>query len=178
MKIGLLSDTHSHLDPQVISYFKDCHEIWHAGDIGDMSVARQLEAFKPLRAVHGNIDDKTIRDKYPEDLWFEIEGLNIWITHIGGTPPHYNPRVAGLLSTRTPDVLICGHSHMLKVARDPKRNNLLFLNPGASGNHGFHQIKTILRFEINQGKVDNMEAIELGKRGQIGQTSNEKATPI
>ena len=167
MKIGLLSDTHSYLDPKVFEHFQSCDEIWHAGDIGTGSVADELEKFKPLRAVFGNIDDPSMQARFAEDLRFDCEGLTIWITHIGGTPPNYNPRVKKLLMASTPDIFICGHSHILQVKRDVHLSNLLFLNPGAAGNHGFHPIKTILRFEIANKEVRKMEAIELGKRGQL-----------
>lgn len=167
MKIGLLSDTHSHLDPRVLDYFKECDEVWHAGDIGDRSVADTLEKFKPFRAVFGNIDDKEIQIRFPEDLRFECEGLRVWMTHIGGVPPHYNSRVKKLLKENAPDIFICGHSHILRVGKDSAFNNLLFINPGAAGNHGFHAMKTILRFEIAGKEIKNMEVIELGKRGAI-----------
>ena len=167
MKIGLLSDTHSHLDPKVLSYFKDCDEIWHAGDIGEITVITELEKLKPLRAVFGNIDDKEMQARFPEDLWFECEGLNIWITHIGGAPPNYNPRVKKILKQRVPDIFICGHSHILRVKKDPNFRNMVYMNPGAAGNQGFHHVKTIMRFEITKGEIKNLEAIELGKRGAI-----------
>jgi hypothetical protein len=168
MKIGLLSDTHSYLDPKVFNYFDACDEIWHAGDIGDTRVSDALEKFKPLRAVYGNIDDKILQARYPEDLHFTCEGLSIWMTHIGGAPPNYNPRIKKLLRSQpVPDVFICGHSHILRIKRDNAFNNMLFINPGAAGNQGFHSIKTILRFEIIQGEIKNMEAIELGKRGAL-----------
>ena len=168
MKIGLLSDTHNYLDPKVFSYFKDCDEVWHAGDIGDRCVIEQLEAFKPVRAVFGNVDDKVLQTDYPEDMRTTIEGVRVWMTHIGGAPPNYNPRVKNFLNIDPPDVFICGHSHILRIKRDPKYNNMLYVNPGAAGQHGFHLVKTIVRFEIAAGKVQNMEVIELGKRGAIG----------
>jgi len=167
MKIGLLSDTHGYLDPKVFVHFKGCDEIWHAGDIGDTTVTEQLESFKPLKAVFGNIDNKILQTKYPEDLRFSCEGVNVFITHIGGTPPRYNPRVRPLLSENPPDLFICGHSHILCIKRDPNMNNLLFINPGAAGNHGFHKVKTLLRFSVESKKISNMEVIELGKRGAI-----------
>lgn len=167
MKIGLISDTHSYLDPKVFEYFKECDEIWHAGDIGDKQVADQLEKFKPLRAVFGNIDDKAMQARYPEDLWFTCEGLTFWMTHIGGAPPNYNPRIKKLLKEKTPDVFICGHSHILRVKKDPAFN-MLYINPGAAGNHGFHSIKTLIRFEINTKIISKLEVIELGKRGALG----------
>lgn len=165
MKIGLLSDTHGFLDARVKKYFHACDEVWHAGDIGHAEVLRELEDFKPLRAVYGNIDDRELQIRLPEDVWFEVDGVSVWMTHIAGTPPHYNPRVKKVLQQRQPDLLVAGHSHILKVMRDPARG-FLFVNPGAAGNHGFHRIKTLVRFDIAQGKIDNMEVIELGKRGE------------
>lgn len=167
MIIGLLSDTHSYLDPKVFDHFKQVDEIWHAGDIGDPSVADELEKFKPLRGVYGNIDDMTIQTRFPEDLWFECEGLTIWITHIGGAPPNYNPRIKKVLKEKVPDIFICGHSHILRVKKDPKYKNLLYLNPGAAGNHGFHLVKTLIRFEVVKKEIRKVEVIELGKRGAI-----------
>ena len=166
MKIGLLSDTHSFLDQKVFDYFSGCDEIWHAGDAG-YQVIEKLEAFKPVKVVFGNIDDQEFQQKYPEDLWFACEGLSILITHIAGAPPNYNPRVKKLLKQRIPDILICGHSHILRIKKDPQYNNMLYLNPGAAGNHGFHHMKTIVRFEIIGKEIKNMEVIELGKRGAI-----------
>jgi len=167
MNIGLLSDTHSYLDPTIFEHFKNCDEIWHAGDIGDRAVVDELEKFKPLRAVFGNIDDKDMQVRYPEDVWFTCEDLTIWITHIGGAPPNYNPRIKKVLKSKVPDIFICGHSHILRVKKDPNFNNMLYLNPGAAGRHGFHIMKTILRFEIVGKEIKNMEVIELGKRGAI-----------
>ena len=167
MKIGLLSDTHGYLDPKVLEHFKDADEIWHAGDLGDTSLADEIQKIKPFRAVYGNIDDKTLQARFPEDLWFTCEGLTIWMTHIGGVPPYYNPRVRKVFKEKTPDIFICGHSHILRVKRDPNLNNMLYLNPGAAGNHGFNLIKTLLRFEIIEKEIKNMEVIEIGKRGAI-----------
>ncbi len=167
MKIGLISDTHSYLDEQVFKYFDDCDEIWHAGDIGSMEVAIRLENFKPFRAVWGNIDGREIRLRYPEDQIFECSGMKIWITHIGGKPPAYSKGIKPRLKEIKPDIFICGHSHILRVMADEKMDRLLYLNPGAAGMHGFHKIRTLLRFEIEEGKIKNMQAIELGKRGQI-----------
>jgi uncharacterized protein len=167
MKIGLLSDTHGFLDPGIFDYFRECDEIWHGGDIGDMQVARSLEGFKPLKAVFGNIDDKDIQLRFPEDLWLEREGLIVLITHIAGAPPRYNPRIKKILKTRVPHILVCGHSHILRVTKDAAYGNMLYLNPGAAGNHGFHPLRTLLRFEIAAGEVKNMEAIDLGRRGAL-----------
>jgi putative phosphoesterase len=167
MKIGLISDTHSYLDEQVFKYFTDCDEIWHAGDIGDLALIQRLEAFKPVRAVYGNIDDQQIRISYPKDQKFNCEGLQVWITHIGGYPPRYNPQILNAFKEYIPDIFICGHSHILKVMPDPKHKNLLHMNPGAAGKHGFHHMRTLLRFEINNKKVSKLEVVELGKRAAL-----------
>jgi putative phosphoesterase len=167
MKIGLLSDTHGYLDEQIFKYFKECDEIWHAGDIGDLALIQSLEAFKPVRAVYGNIDDQQIRISYPKDQKFACEGLQVWITHIGGYPPRYNPQILNAFKDYIPDLFICGHSHILKVMPDPKHKNLLHMNPGAAGKHGFHHMRTLLRFEINNKKVSKLEVVELGKRAAL-----------
>ena len=167
MKIGLLSDTHGYLDHKVLDYFELCEEIWHAGDIGNLEIANKLAAFKPLRAVYGNVDDASVRRVHPENARFDCEGLDVWITHIGGYPPRYTPEILRELRQRPPDIFVCGHSHILRVMHDPKLNKLLYLNPGAAGQHGFHHVKTLLRFDVQSGKVSGMEAIELGKRGAI-----------
>ena len=167
LKIGLLSDTHGYLDPKVFEHFKACDEIWHAGDIGEAAVADALENFKPLRAVFGNIDDKALQVRFPEDLWWNCEGFTLWMTHIGGAPPNYNPRVNKILKSREPDIFICGHSHILRIKKDIKHQNLLYLNPGAAGNQGFHHMKTIVRFELIKKEIRNMEVVELEKRGII-----------
>lgn len=164
MKIGLLSDTHGFLDDKIFHYFDACDEVWHAGDIGTLEIAKKLAAFKPLRAVYGNIDGREIRDTFPETDKFTAEGLKVWITHIGGYPPRYTPILLQALRKDPPDIFITGHSHILKVISDPKLGNLLHLNPGAAGKHGFHKVRTLLRFEINAKKISNMQAIELGNR--------------
>ncbi|HLT74804.1 MAG TPA: metallophosphoesterase family protein [Ohtaekwangia sp.] len=167
MRIGLLSDTHGYLDPRIGEYFKNCDEIWHAGDIGEIAVLQQLEQLKPVRAVFGNIDDRAMQNRLPEDLRFTCEGVDVFMTHIGGTPPRYNPRVKRILTQSAPQLFICGHSHILKVGRDAAFRDMLFLNPGAAGNHGFHTIKTIVRLTLSQGAVSDLEVIELGKRGEL-----------
>lgn len=167
IRIGLLSDTHGYLDGKVFQYFAACDEVWHAGDIGDASVADALEMFKPLRAVYGNIDDRAMQARFPEDLRFACEDLEVWITHIGGTPPRYNGRVKKILREGPPGLFICGHSHILRVARDEHLGNMVFMNPGAAGNQGFHHTKTIMRFEVDGKKINNLEVIELGKRGEV-----------
>jgi len=163
-RIGLLSDTHSYLDPQLFNYFEACDEVWHAGDIGSLEIIDQLRAFRPFRGVYGNIDNQAIQRECPENQRFELEGFDVWITHIGGAPPRYNPLVKANLQINPPNLFICGHSHILKVARDPKLNNLLYLNPGAAGKHGFHPIRTCLRFSLDAGQITGMEVIELGKK--------------
>ncbi len=166
-KIGLISDTHGFLDPKVFDYFKDCDEIWHAGDFGTLQLSDQLAAFKPLRGVYGNIDGHDIRIVHPLHNRFEIEGMDIWMTHIGGYPGHYNPTIKKKLAENPPNIFICGHSHILKVMSDKSYRNLLCINPGAAGIHGFHKVKTIIRFEINEKKISNMQAIELGQRSAL-----------
>lgn len=167
MKIGLLSDTHGSLDPKIFEHFRECDELWHAGDIGDCGVADALESFKPLRAVYGNIDAKDLQIRYPEDLNFKCEDVSVWITHIGGAPPRYNPRIKKKLLDHVPDIFICGHSHILRVAKDPAYNGMLYLNPGAAGNQGFHHMKTLMRFEVAGKEISNLEVIELGRRGLV-----------
>jgi putative phosphoesterase len=165
-KVGLLSDTHGFVDPAVYKHFKDCDEIWHAGDIGHVQVIDDLSKFKTLRAVYGNIDGHVVRSAVPEDLVFEIDGIKIFMTHIGGSPGRYNLRVKSLMQRYKPNIFICGHSHILKVMYDQQMNHL-HINPGAAGNHGFHHVKTLIRFDLHQGKPANMEVIELGKRAQL-----------
>jgi uncharacterized protein len=165
-KVGLLSDTHGFVDPAVYKHFKDCDEIWHAGDIGHVQVIDDLSKFKTLRAVYGNIDGHVVRSAVPEDLVFEIDGIKIFMTHIGGSPGRYNLRVKSLMQLYKPNIFICGHSHILKVLYDQQMNHL-HINPGAAGNHGFHHVKTLIRFDLHQGKPANMEVIELGKRAQL-----------
>jgi len=165
-RIGLISDTHSHLEEKVFEHFADCDEIWHAGDIGTLELADQLAAFKPFKAVYGNIDGSPIRQEYPLDLRFDCEGMDVWMTHIGGYPGRYSQRVRELMKIDPPDLFICGHSHILKVMPD-KKNKLLHINPGAAGVHGFHQLKTIIRFGIDRGQLKDLEVIEMGRRGAL-----------
>ncbi len=167
MKIGLISDTHGFHDPTIPKYFSSCDEIWHAGDIGEGNIIEQLNTIAPTLAVFGNIDSTEFQQLYPEDLHFEREGLKIFMSHIGGKPPSYNPRIRKLIKETSPDIFICGHSHILRVMKDPKQENLLYLNPGAAGKQGFHQMRTLLRFDLNNRKISNMEVIELRKRGAI-----------
>lgn len=165
-KIGLLSDTHGYVDPKVYELFSECDEIWHAGDFGDEKVSEELSKFKPLKGVYGNIDGTKIRVLHPQDLFFNCEGVKVLMTHIGGYPGNYYPDAYKKIIALKPDLFICGHSHILKVIPD-KKNNLLHMNPGAAGKHGFHKIKTMLRFSIQNGKIEGLEAIELGLRGTL-----------
>ncbi|WP_184891140.1 metallophosphoesterase family protein [Candidatus Cardinium hertigii] len=167
MKIGLLSDTHGWLDPKIFDHFEKCNEVWHAGDIGDPKLLAAFDNFNCFRAVYGNIDEKAIRQKFPEFQIFQCEQIKVWMTHIGGIPPIYTPLIRAKLSQKQPDILVCGHSHILRVMRDIKRPPLLYLNPGAAGRHGAHYMRTLLRFEIDNNKIGNMEVIELGTRSTL-----------
>jgi len=166
VKIGLLSDTHGYIDDEMLGYFAGCDEIWHAGDIGDTLVTEKIAAFKPLRAVYGNIDSGILRKSFPEDQIFDCAGLKVWITHIGAFPPAYNGIIKKKLADIKPGLFICGHSHILRVIPDKERA-LLHMNPGAAGHHGFHKVRTMLRFEVSSARVANLEVIELGVRGRI-----------
>jgi putative phosphoesterase len=163
-RIGLMSDTHGFLDEKVFKYFEECDEIWHAGDIGTVELADTLESFKPVRAVYGNIDGHELREIYPLDLKFECEGVTVWMTHIGGYPNRYSLRVREEIKKYPPKLFITGHSHILKVMPD-KKLNLLHINPGAAGNHGFHKVKTLVRFTLDKGVIKDLEVIEIGNRG-------------
>ncbi|MCX8149438.1 MAG: metallophosphatase family protein [Thermaurantimonas aggregans] len=165
-RIFLLSDTHGYVDDAICRYAAQADEVWHAGDIGSENVLESLsQSSITLRAVFGNIDDTSLRKKWPEDAVFEIEGLKVWITHIGGYPGKYVRRVQQKWNSIKPGLFICGHSHILKVMYDSK-NACLHMNPGAAGIHGFHQVRTALRFQVRAGKVENLEVIEFGKRAQ------------
>ena len=161
-KILLLSDTHSHIDDTIIKHVKQADEVWHAGDIGDLKVTDAIEALKPLRAVYGNIDDAKARATFPLDLKFNCEDVSVYITHIGGYPGKYNQRIREDIYANPPKLFICGHSHILKVMPD-KKMGLLHMNPGAIGLHGFHKVRTMLRFEIDGSKIQNLEVIELSR---------------
>jgi len=161
-KIALLSDTHGSIHPRVFDFFSTCDEIWHAGDIGSLEVVKKLAAFKPLRAVYGNIDDHHIRSSVPEKLIFTIENVKVFIIHIGGYPGRYTPGVKQEIIKHRPDLFICGHSHILKVIPD-KQNKLLHINPGAAGNHGFHQKITLMRFQIDGATIKELEIMEIDR---------------
>ena len=158
-KIGLLSDTHGWLNPAVFEFFKDCDEIWHVGDIGSTDVADRLSAFKPLRAVYGNIDDQKIRLMFPKVNIFTVENVKVMMTHIGGYPGRYEPGIKELIIKEKPNIFISGHSHILKVMNDHELH-LLHINPGAAGNSGFHKVITMLRFQIDGSEIKNMELYE------------------
>lgn len=162
-KIGLISDTHGFLDERVFHHFDSCHEIWHAGDIGTEEVLDKLEAFKPTKAVWGNIDGTEIRKRIPENLRWNCEGLDVWITHIGGRPGNYATPIKKELLAHPPGLFVCGHSHIVLVKMDSQLR-CLHMNPGAAGKHGFHKTRTLLRFDIHKGLVENLELIELGPR--------------
>ena len=158
-KIGLLSDTHGWLNPAVFEFFKDCDEIWHVGDIGSTDVADSLSAFKPLRAVYGNIDDQKVRLMFPKINIFTIENVKVMMTHIGGYPGRYEPGIKELIIKEKPNIFISGHSHILKVMNDHNLH-LLHINPGAAGNSGFHKVITMVRFQIDGSEIKNMELYE------------------
>lgn len=160
-RIGLLSDTHGYWDEKYRQYFEACDEIWHAGDIGSEEVARRLSEIKPLRAVHGNIDGHGIRLLYPKHQHFMVEGVDVWMTHIGGYPGRYAPEVRAEILSKPPQLFVCGHSHILKVMFD-KQLHTLCLNPGAAGKYGFHKIRTLLRFSIDGEEIKDLEVIEIG----------------
>jgi putative phosphoesterase len=163
IKILLLSDTHSHIDDVILKYVNLADEVWHAGDIGSLIVTDKIKTLKPLRAVFGNIDDAEARKEFPLNNRFMCEDVDVWITHIGGYPDKYNVNVRDEIRQNPPKLFICGHSHILKVQFD-KKLNLLHMNPGAAGKHGFHQMRTMLRFEIDKDKIQNLEVIEIGKK--------------
>ena len=162
-KILLLSDTHSYIDEKILKYVHLADEVWHAGDIGDLKVTDTIKSLKPLRAVYGNIDDDKARMEFPLNNRFLCEAVDVWITHIGGYPGKYNQSIRTEIQNNPPKLFICGHSHILKVQFD-KKLNLLHMNPGACGIYGFHQVRTMLRFEIDGDKIQNLEIIELGKK--------------
>ncbi len=164
MKIGLLSDTHSYLDDQITRLLTGCDEIWHAGDFGSIEVSDRLNEIAPLRGVYGNIDDAAIRQVHPKVNRFTLNGLDVMMTHIGGYPGKYHPDVRSEIKLNPPQLYITGHSHILKIMPDKSLNNLLHINPGAAGKHGFHKVRTMVRFSINDGKVADLQVIELGKR--------------
>lgn len=165
-RIGILSDTHSTLDKRIFQFFKDCDEIWHAGDIGSEEVLELLQNFKPLKAVYGNIDSHTIRNQVPRELVFKCEEVKVYLTHIGGYPKHYDKTAYVAIKKHQPKLFVCGHSHILKVMYD-KDLNLLHINPGAAGNFGFHQKRTLVRMVIDGAAMKDLEVIELDKEDHL-----------
>lgn len=165
-KIALLSDNHSYFGKDIEDAVSDCDEIWHAGDIGDIKSITPFISMADFKAVYGNIDDINVRSVYPELLEWHCEGIKVFMTHIGGYPGKYPARIKTQLQTSKPDLFICGHSHILKVMPD-RHLNLLHMNPGSYGHQGFHQVRTLLKFEIDNGKIQHLRVVELGRRGII-----------
>ncbi len=165
-RIGLLSDTHNYWDEKYEKYFAECDEIWHAGDIGSLALAQRFEAFKPFRAVYGNIDDFKTRTVYPEIQRFTIDGVDTLMIHIGGYPGKYEPKVRQIMRTNPPKLFISGHSHILKVLYD-KTFNCLHINPGAAGKYGFHKVRTLVRFTLDKGNISDLDVIELKDQADI-----------
>ena len=159
-RIGLLSDTHGWWDDRYLQYFEECDEIWHAGDIGSLELAQRLADFRPLRAVCGNCDGGDLRRMYPEVLRWSCEGADVLMTHIGGYPGRYDPRIRQQIYARPPRLFISGHSHILKVQFD-QRLQLLHINPGAAGLQGWHQVRTLVRFVADKGQFSDLEVIEI-----------------
>lgn len=158
-RIGLISDTHGYLHPNLEKLFAQCDEVWHAGDVGNYEIIEQLERFKPVKGVYGNIDGQDIRTRFPKNLRFNCEGVDVWITHIGGYPNRYNQEIRAEITNNPPKLFICGHSHILKVMYDEKLK-LLHINPGAAGQQGFHKVKTIVRFTLDNNEIKNLEVVE------------------
>lgn len=163
MKIGILSDTHGHLDDRFLKFFENCDELWHAGDIGSTEIFHKIGRFKPTVWVYGNIDGAEIRLLCPHEQVFEREGLKVFMTHIAGYPTRYNASAKANILKHKPDMVICGHSHILKVIYDSQFNHL-HVNPGAAGNHGWHKVRTAVRFDIVNGKPAGMELFELPRQ--------------
>lgn len=162
MLVGLISDTHGWLHPEVHDVFAECDVIVHAGDLGTAAVLDELEAIgPPVRAVHGNVDGWDVRHRAPADQRFELEGVDFWVTHIGGTPGRWAPAVGPALKRSSPDVFVCGHSHILRIERVPSLGRMLYVNPGAAGRQGFHQVKTCVRLRLESGQAREAEVIHL-----------------
>lgn len=161
LRIGILSDTHGHVPSQVFSFFESCHELWHAGDAGP-GVLDTLQNFKPLVAVYGNMDGRDVRDVWPATQLFEREGVRVLMTHIGGYPGHYNQAIQPLLRSESPNLFVCGHSHILKVMYD-STYRLLHINPGAAGRQGMHKVGTLVRLELDNGTPRNLEILDFPK---------------
>ena len=167
IRVGLFSDTHGYIDPTLKKHFAECDEVWHAGDIGSMATLDEImDLADTTRIVYGNIDSGEVRVETSLDLWWEVEGLQVFMTHIGGYPKRYTKRVKALLHQRRPGLYICGHSHILKVMHDASIG-VLHINPGAAGHLGLHHMRTAVRFNIDHGEVKHLQVIELGRRGRI-----------
>lgn len=160
MKIGLISDTHSHIDERVLKHLEDCDEIWHAGDIGSLNVTDKLSELAPIRAVYGNIDGANIRSEFPSDQHFNLLDQTVWITHIGGRPPRFSPGIISKLKALKPNIFICGHSHILLAKGCPEFEGL-HLNPGAVGLYGNHSVRTLMRFTLTKNGVEDLEVVEI-----------------
>lgn len=165
IKIGLISDSHSFFDERILHHLDAVDEIWHAGDIGDLSILYRLPKEKPYRIITGNIDDQMARQQYPDELLFNVEGVKVLMIHIGGSPPRYANGIKEKISRSQAKLFVCGHSHICKVVFD-KELDCLYMNPGAVGQHGFHLMRTMLMFEIEKDKIQNLRVVELGKRGK------------
>jgi putative phosphoesterase len=165
-RIGLLSDTHGHVPKQAFTFFADCNEIWHAGDIGNLETAKELAGIKPLKAVYGNIDGQELRSFYPLYQHFNCEGVKVLMIHIGGYPGKYTPEARRLIEEMQPKLFITGHSHILKVMNDPK-HNLLHINPGAAGKYGWHTVATLIRFTVDGETIKDLEIQEIPKHEQL-----------
>jgi putative phosphoesterase len=165
-RIGLLSDTHGFIHPRLFSFFDKVDEIWHAGDFGTIETADRLAAFKPLKGVYGNIDGQEIRQVYPQHQRFLCEELDVWMTHIGGYPGHYEMHVKPEIFNHPPHLFISGHSHILKVIYD-KKLDFLHMNPGAAGYYGFHKVATALRFVVDGKNISDLEIWELDRENII-----------
>ena len=161
MTIGIVSDTHGYIDDRLLDFFNNVDEIWHAGDIGNIEVIKKLESIKPTKTVYGNIDDSTIRNQFPLNQIFNIDNCKILMTHIAGSFGKYNTRINALHQTQKDiKILVCGHSHILKVQYDEKYN-WLYINPGAYGKHGFHKFRTAIKLQIENSIPKNIEVLEL-----------------
>ncbi|HKB44773.1 MAG TPA: metallophosphoesterase family protein [Chitinophagaceae bacterium] len=162
-RIGLISDTHGYLDENIFKHFENCDKIWHAGDFGNIEIAKRLKEKKRLKGVFGNIDGQEIKSEFPEQLAFMCEEVKVMIRHIGGFPPKYNPETKKELFIHKPQLFISGHSHILKIMYDDKLQ-CLYMNPGAAGKQGWQKVRTIIRFAIDGKEIKNCEVIELGKK--------------
>ncbi len=162
-KIGVISDTHSHMDDRILHHLSDCDEIWHAGDVGNLEVIDALQKIAPVKGVYGNIDDNQVRTVFPLDNVFETEGLKVYMTHIAGRPGKYPARVDRAIKENLPHIFVCGHSHICLVKKNPELN-ILHINPGAAGKHGFHKVRTLVKLCLDNSIPSKLEVVELGVR--------------